>query len=117
MTHQGSFSRAVLPLNDKNSSLALWMGNMFAADFRKEDIANLQGDHVFGAAFSVVHMDSPIEYRKNLLSIIDMPLVWLVSPMNPSGQTRHVGHSLGGSGTIPFELSASKDFHVVVTKS
>ena len=62
---------------------------------------------------SISHLDAAIEDRKDLLSIIDMPLVWLIRPMKARGDPAHIGNFRGAPRSICFEGASAKYFHAV----
>ncbi len=54
---------------------------MFAADFSMENIACVQAHAMLCACLTVKHVYHAIDHDKHLLSIVDMPNIRLVCPM------------------------------------
>ena len=84
---------------------------MLTAYPSKEHIASLQRCYFFLAVFTVMHLDTSIEYSKNFFAIVGMPLVRLVSPVKSGCGTVHIGNINGCPWSVPGEFSASDDFH------
>ena len=84
---------------------------MLTADTRKEDIAGFKGDDILGPVLPIVHIDDARQYGEDFFAVIDMPLVWLVSPVKPSGNAAHVGNVDGLPCMRWSEFPAASNFH------
>ncbi len=84
---------------------------MLTAYPSKEHIASLQRCYFFLAVFTVMHLDTSIEYSKNFFAIVGMPLVRLVSPVKSGRGAVHIGNINGCPWAVSSELATSYDFH------
>ena len=68
------------------------MSHMFGANGCIENIACIQNCGFFLSIDSIFHLNSTIQHSKNLFTVIDVPFVWLVSPVQACGDAAHVGN-------------------------
>lgn len=85
---------------------------MLASDFGEKHVANLQAHDVFDAGYAVVHIDCAVENRKYFFTVVDMPLVRLVSPVKASCGAAHIGNVICTPGTIGREVFTSNYSHI-----
>jgi hypothetical protein len=87
------------------------MRHMLTSNASKEHIASLKRYHFFFAVFTVMHLDSSIEYCKNFFAIVGVLLVWLVSPVKSGRGAVHIGNINGCPWAVSSEIATSDDFH------
>jgi len=87
------------------------MGDVLGAYHSVENVAGLQDGAVLNASVSVPHLDSTIKYGKDLLTVVDVPFVWLICPMKAYGDAVHVGNVYGSPGAIRLVCASAKYFH------
>ena len=87
-----------LALDDKDPRLSDGVGNRLCPDSSIEDVPRFKEGAVLYTSTSIAHLDAAIEDRKDLLSIIDMPLVWLIRPMKARGDPAHIGNTVAPHG-------------------
>ena len=102
-----------LALDDKDPRLSDGVGNMLCPDSSIEDVPRFKEGAVLYTSTSIAHLDAAIEDRKDLLSSIHMPLVWLIRPMKARGDPAHIGNVRGAPRAICFEGASAKYFHAV----
>ena len=95
----------------QDARLAAWVRNMFTTYFSEKNIADAQSNYLLKSIDSAMHIDLSIKDRKNFFTIIDVPFVGLVCPVNPRCDAIHVGHIQGAPSSIGREFFAADDFH------
>jgi hypothetical protein len=72
-----------LAFYDQDASVAYWVRHMLAAFGGVKDVANFQHSLVLNTIEPILHKNTPIHDGKDFFAVIDVPFVWLVSPMQP----------------------------------
>ena len=83
---------------------------MLKSDPSEKYVTGPEFDDLFPAIGRTVHVHPSVEHGKDLLSIVDMPLVRLVSPVHPRGDAVHVRHVDGPPRPTGCELLAADHF-------
>src|SRR5437899_1682921 len=87
------------------------MGDVFAADVGKEDVASLKQHRFFYASIAIEHCNSAIENCKDLLAVVDVPLVRLICPVHAGCDAVHAGDVNCVPCARGDKFTASNDFH------
>src|SRR5690606_41781998 len=67
--------------------------------------------HFFSTIVPVMHVDNTIEHNKHLFTVVNMPAVRLISPVQLSGNTLHIGNKLCAPGPGRGKVFASYHLH------
>jgi len=100
-----------LRLNDENASSTHRVSNVLGANRSVEDVPHMEGDRIFLSVDSKMHFHLPIQHDENLLTVVDVPLVGLVGPVQASCYAIHVGNRQGTPSTLGGEIAGSNDLH------
>lgn len=83
---------------------------MLATDLCEEYVASMQDNGFFNTALAIVHIDYAIEYREYFFSIIDVPSIRRVSPVQAYACAVNICDIDRAPRPVGGELTAADDF-------
>ncbi|SDQ88637.1 hypothetical protein SAMN04490195_2218 [Pseudomonas moorei] len=104
-------SNAALTFDNQNPCFPTRMRNMFTSHFRKKHVANHQCHDSLDARLAIMHIDRAIEECKYLFTIVYMPPVWLVGPVETDRGSAHVSDVVSTPSASGGEIFASNNSH------
>ena len=102
---------ASLALDDQDPRLRYRVGHVFVADLGVAHTAGREPLNLFLSGVSVVHVNCAIEDHENLRSIVDVPVVGLVGPMQPDSRVLDLGDVQGTPRTVGGEPGSIEEAH------
>ena len=84
---------------------------MLTSRFREKHVAHRKCHDVLDAALAVMHIDRTVEDDKYFFTVIDMPFVRLVGPVETDRGSAHVRDVVGTPGASGSEILASDNSH------
>ena len=87
------------------------MGYMFCSHVCIKNVTCIKRGHFLKAIDPEVHVYNTIHNGKNFLSIIDVPLIWLIRPMQLYRGTAQIGDSQTAPCQIRSEFFAPNRLH------
>lgn len=88
------------------------MRDMFASDAGEEYVSGMQCCDPFLTVFAVVHVDTAIEHREYFFTVIHMPAIGSIRPVQARSDTVDVGDIERTPGALGDVLAATNDFHL-----
>jgi hypothetical protein len=113
--HLDQVSIAALAFDHQNPGLSARVRNVLAPHSSEKHVADLECHKVFGARFAIMHVDSAIENCEYLFTVVDMPLVWLVGPVETRRCSAHIGDVVGTPCARGGEIFAPNNSHRYVS--
>lgn len=104
-------SNAALTFDNQNPYFSARMRDMLTSHSREKNVADRQCYDVLDARLAVMHVDRAVENRKYLFTIIYMPPVRLVSPVQTGRGPAHVGDVVSTPGASGCEFFAPNNSH------
>ena len=104
-------SNAALTFDNQNPCFPTRMCNMFTSYSREKHVANHQCHNPLDARFAIMHIDRAIEDCKYLFTIVYMPPVWLVGPVETDRGSAHVSDVVSTPSASGGEIFASNNSH------
>lgn len=98
-------------LDNENPCLSNWMSDVLRSDRCMENIAGLEHRSELLSILFVAHFDTAIEHCKYFFAFVDMPLIWLVRPMETCSNTVHIGNIKRAPCAGCGEIFAANNFH------
>ena len=104
-------SNAALTLDHQNACFSARMGDMLASHFSEKHVANRKCDDMLDAGLAVMHIDRAVEDDKDFYTIVDMPPVRLVGPVETDRSSPHVGDVVSTPSARGGEIFAPNNSH------
>jgi len=104
-------SNAALTFDNQNPCFSARMRDMLTSHSREKYVADRQCYDVLDARLAVMHVDRAVENRKYLFTIIYMPLVRLVGPVQTGRGPAHVGDVVSTPSASGCEFFAPNNSH------
>jgi hypothetical protein len=109
--HKLAKSKATLAFDNQNPGFASRMCNMLTSHPREKDVANRQCHDLLDTRLAIMHIDRAVENCKYLLTIIHMPFVRLVGPVETSRGSAHIGDVISTPSASGGEILAPNNSH------
>lgn len=87
---------------------------MICANRSKKDIANLEDRRFFHTIFTKPHLYTSIKHNKNLLAIVNMPMIWLICPVETSSDATNFCNCNCTPWTFSSKIFRSDNFHYLL---
>ena len=84
---------------------------MFTSHSREKHVANLKGHDFLNSGFAVMHIDRSVEHCEYLFTIVYMPLIRPVGPVEAGCGTTHVCYVVSSPGSSCGEVFAPNYSH------
>lgn len=84
-----------LTLHKQNSARHEWVGDVLGPDVSEEDISHFEPSDLLRSFNSYVHIECPVQHSKHFFTVVHMPDVRLIGPVNFHRGTIDFGDELG----------------------
>ncbi len=77
----------------------------------EKHVANRQCHDALDAGLAIMHIHRSVEDCENFLTIVDMPFIRLVGPVETDGGSTHVGYVVSPPGSSGGKVFATNNSH------
>ncbi len=84
---------------------------MFTSSPCEKHVANYQCNDALDARLAIMHIHRSVEDCENFLTIVDMPLIWLVGPVEADSGSTHIRYVVSPPRLSGGEVFATNNSH------